>query len=72
MCFAKNRLIAMGAELREIMVYREFVTRRAHYWIWSSKPLMKLVGVEQAGAIAIEMRSMQNLFLERVPMKNLV
>lgn len=50
----KKQLDAMGAELREIMVYKSPPELGA---LWTEvEAMMKVVGKEQAGAIAIEMR----------------
>lgn len=51
----KKQLDAMGAELREIMVYQSPPELGA---LWTEvEEMMKIVGKEQAGAIAIEMRA---------------
>lgn len=51
----KKQLVAMGAELREIMVYQSPPELGA---LWTEvEEMMKVVGKEQAGAIAIEMRA---------------
>jgi len=50
----KKQLDAMGAELREIMVYQSPPELGA---LWTEvEAMMQVVGKEQAGAIAIEMR----------------
>jgi hypothetical protein len=50
----KKQLDAMGAELREIMVYQSPPELGA---LWTEvEAMMKIVGKEQAGAIAAEMR----------------
>jgi hypothetical protein len=51
----KKQLDAMGAELREIMVYQSPPELGA---LWTEvEEMMKIVGKEQAGAVAIEMRA---------------
>jgi hypothetical protein len=51
----KKQLIAMGEELREIMVYQSPPELGA---LWTEvEAMMKTVGKEQAGAIALEMRA---------------
>lgn len=50
----KKQLEAMGAELREIMVYQSPPELGA---LWTEvEAMMQIVGKEQAGAIAVEMR----------------
>jgi hypothetical protein len=50
----QKQLIAMGAELREIMVYQSPPELGA---LWTEvEAMMKVVGKEQAGAIALEMQ----------------
>jgi len=50
----RKQLDAMGAELREIMVYQSPPELGA---LWTEvEEMMKIVGKEQAGAVAIEMR----------------
>ena len=50
----KKQLTAMGAELREIMVYQSPPELGA---LWTEvEEMMKVVGKEQSGAIALEMR----------------
>ena len=54
----KKQLDAMGAELREIMVYQSPPELGA---LWTEvEAMMQVVGKEQAGAIAIEMRRNAN------------
>jgi len=51
----RKQLDAMGAELREIMVYNSPPELGA---LWTEvEEMMKVVGKEQAGAVAIEMRA---------------
>ncbi len=51
----RKQLDAMGAELREIMVYQSPPELGA---LWTEvEEMMKIVGKEQAGAVAIEMRA---------------
>lgn len=51
----KKQLDAMGAELREIMVYQSPPELGA---LWTEvEAMMQIVGKEQAGAIALEMRA---------------
>jgi hypothetical protein len=51
----KKQLDAMGAELREIMVYQSPPELGA---LWTEvEEMMKIVGKEQAGAVAVEMRA---------------
>jgi len=66
----KKQLDAMGAELREIMVYQSPPELGA---LWTEvEAMMQVVGKEQAGAIAIEMRAnAQAARQKRKRMKNI-
>jgi hypothetical protein len=59
----KKQLDAMGAELREIMVYQSPPELGA---LWTEvEAMMEVVGKEQAGAIAMEMRRNANAVRQR-------
>jgi hypothetical protein len=63
----KKQLDAMGAELREIMVYQSPPELGA---LWTEvEAMMKVVGREQAGAIAVEMR--RNAIQRKIKAKKL-
>ena len=63
----KKQLDAMGTELREIMVYQSPPELGA---LWTEvEAMMQVVGKEQAGAIAIEMR--QNALAARAKQKRI-